>query len=96
LINLVRNELVKIFSKKAIYVYTALILVLVVGVCIAGKKFNSVDDGYSDFYIESLESGLSSYDLGNDSELQWYIGDKVIIDSAKISKEYKSDSPERF
>ena len=96
MINLVKNELIKIFSKKAIYVYTILILVLVVGVCIARKKFNSGDDGYSDFYIESLESGLSSYDLENDSELQWYIGDKVIIDSAKISSEYKSDSPESY
>ena len=96
MINLVRNELIKIFSKKAIYVYTALILVLVAGGCIARKKFNSVDDGYSEVYIESLESGLNSYDLKNESELQWYIRDKVIIDSAKISKEYKSDSPERF
>ena len=97
MINLVKNELTKIFSKKAIYIYTTIILVLVVGVCIVSKKLSSSNDsGYTDFYIESLENGLSSYNLEDDMELRWFIGDKVIIDTTKIAREYKSDSPERY
>ena len=42
--NLIKNELTKIFSKKAIYVYTVLILSLVIGVCLIGKKVNEEEN----------------------------------------------------
>ena len=62
MINLIKNELTKIFSKKAIYVYTFLILSLVIGVCLVGKKVNEEENtNFIIEYTESLENGLESY-----------------------------------
>ena len=97
MINLVRNELTKIFSKKAIYIYTAIILSLVVGVCIISNKLSNSDtNGISNSYLEALEEGLDSYNLEDEMELRWYIGDKVIVEAGKLSQKYKADSPERY
>ena len=97
MINLIKNELTKIFSKKAIYVYTFLILSLVIGVCLIGKKANEEEN--SNFiieYTESLENGLDSYNLSNEEELRWYIGDRTIIDINKLAIKYKSNSAEKY
>lgn len=96
MINLVRNELIKIFSKKGIYVYTIVVLVMMVFVSVLSKNLNENSESVDDFYIETIESNLGSYDLSNESELRWYIGDRVIIDSSKISKQYKYESPEYY
>lgn len=96
MINLVRNELIKIFSKKGIYVYTIVVLVMMVFVSVLSKNLNENSESVDDFYIETIESNLGSYDLSNESELRWYIGDRVLIDSSKISKQYKFESPEYY
>ncbi len=96
MINLVKNELVKIFSKKGIYVYTIIVLFMLVLSSVLVKSVNTESDGLNDMYLQTLESNLESYDLSNESELQWYIGDRVIIDVHKISKGYKFESPEKY
>lgn len=95
MINLVRNELCKILSKKAIYVYTIIVLFLLVFMAGVSRNFNEeivVDSSYAD----ALEDGLSSYDLTDSYELSMYIGDRAIIDKTRLSVSYKEDSPERY
>ncbi len=97
MINLIRNELTKILSKKAIWVYSLIIFVLVFGMSVLTKSL--ADDGnprFTQSYIDSLEEGLDSHDLSTDYGLEMYIGDRVIIDSNKLGLEYAYDSPEYY
>ena len=97
MINLVKNELIKIFSKKAIYIYTTIVIVLLVSVAFMGKS-GVIEDlsGYDSTYVEYLKESLNEYDLNDSYQLRMYIGDRVIIDVEEISKEYSYDSPQRL
>jgi ABC-2 type transport system permease protein len=97
LINLVRNELIKIFSKKAIYVYTAIVLSLMFGISFLSRNFSVSENGtYTPEFIENMKDKLDTYDLEDEYGLDMYIGDRVIIDVYEISKDYKQLSPEKY
>ncbi len=97
MINLIRNELTKILSKKAIWIYSLIIFILTFGMSVLTK--NLAEDGnprFTQSYIDSLEEGLSFHDLSTDYGLNMYIGDRTLIDSNKISLKYKYESPEYY
>ena len=95
MINLIRNELTKIFSKKAIYIYSIIIFAMIIGMSILAKKVeNSIE--ISDSFVEALEDNLGNYDLSNPQELEMYIGDRVIIDTNKLTRNYKYESLEYY
>ena len=96
MINLVRNELTKIFSKKAIYIYTTIVLILLVAGSLVSKNLIDNESSVSEAYIKSLEKGLNDYDLKDDNELKWYVGDRTEIETSKLSLKYKDDSPEIY
>ena len=95
MINLIRNELTKIFSKKAIYIYTICILGIMIGLSVLNKN-RDLDTGYDSSVIQSLEDGLDKYDLNNEQEREMFIGDKVLIDVYELSKNYEDESPEKY
>ena len=64
MINLVRNELIKIFSKKAIYVYTAIVLSLMFGISFLSRNFSVSENAtYTSEFIENMKDNLDTYDL---------------------------------
>lgn len=95
MINLVRNELTKIFSKKAIYIYTILVLLLMIGLSVLNKNFVA-DNGYDSSYIKMLQDGLKVYNLEDEQELKMFVGDKVVLDIYELSKSYDDKSPEKY
>lgn len=97
MINLIRNELCKILHKKGIYIYTILIIMMLVLMTVVSKNVGPEDD--SVFLIEQadmLEDNLKNYDLDDEHELDMYIGDRVIIDVYRLSSEYDINSQERY
>ena len=97
MINLVKNELIKIFSKKAIYVYTAIVLSLMFGISFLSRNFSISENGtYTPEFIENMKDKLDTYDLEDEYGLDMYIGDRVIIDVYDLSKNYNSNSPEKY
>lgn len=97
MINLIRNELCKIFHKKGIYIYTILIIMMLVLMTVASKNIGQEDDsGFLTEQADMLEDNLKNYDLDDEHELDMYIGDRVIIDVYRISSEYDINSQERY
>ena len=96
MINLVRNELCKIFHKKGIYIYTILIIIMLV-LQVVGKNVVLEDDSVLLIeHADMLEDNLKNYDLDDEHELDMYIGDRVIIDVYRLSSEYDINSQERY
>ncbi|MBQ8659617.1 MAG: ABC transporter permease subunit [Bacilli bacterium] len=92
MINLIKNELIKVFRKKSIYILAAIVVTISMCNCVMLKTsdnlVNSIDAGY----YKMLEEELDSYDLNNPNDLGWYISDKSSIEFYKISKDYSYDS----
>lgn len=97
MINLIKNELTKIFSKKAIYVYSIIIFAMLIFMSVYSRSLkNDNNIGLSDEYIESLEAGLDTFDLSDEQQLKMYVEDRATIDSNKLSSKYAFESPEYF
>lgn len=97
MINLIRNELTKIFSKKAIYVYSIVIFGMLIFMSVYARSLkNNNDVGLSNEYIELLEDNLDTFDLTDEQQLKLYVEDRVTIDSNKLSSKYSFESPEYF
>ena len=97
MINLVRNELCKIFHKKGIYIYTIIILLILGFTTVVNKDVWQDDDsGLLVEQADMLEDNLSNYDLDDEYELDMYIGDRVLIDVNRLSSEYDVNSQERY
>lgn len=96
MINLIRNELTKIFSKKAIYVYTVIVFLMLIFMSVLAKKLNNSDVGLEDVYVDSLKDSLDNYDLSDKQQLNFYIGDRVLIDVSELRADYHYDSPEYY
>lgn len=93
MIKLVKNELTKIFHKKAIYIIaiiTAIFTFLSTFIIGLAEDVDTLFE--NDQYYDMLEKQLKQYDLNDADELEWYIEDKTDIDTYKISKEYDKDS----
>lgn len=95
MINLVRNELSKIFHKKGIYIYGAIIVILLAVICLADKLEPDLGGWTYDYYGE-LERRLEDYDLNDEYELSLYIEEKSEVDVHKLTKDYDYSSPEYY
>ena len=93
---LIKNELIKIFSKKSMIVFAILILVFIAGYNILYKySQNNYGEMYSDSYISYLEEQLKELDPNNTTDVTPYVEIKTQIDIAKLSKGYLSNSWEQ-
>lgn len=95
MINLIKNELFKIIHKPGLYILLAFSLSSIVLNCFIASydDYGSVGMIY---YYEGLEENLKDYDLSDAAELNYYIGDKTIVEAYKLYKDYAYDSPEYY
>lgn len=99
MINLVRNELIKMVHKPGLYVLLILIIIMTM---IGGFTEKTLREMYgggasdSNIVYEDLEEHMKSYDLNTDDGLYWYVNDKNSLDFYKLSKNYVRTSPEYY
>ena len=62
MINLVKNELIKIFSKKGLYIY-GIIIIFIMAFNLVVEKTRVFDNSFT--YYNTSEERLSKYDLNN-------------------------------
>lgn len=97
MISLVKNELVKIFHKKGLYILGIIVLgLLLLNIVISLNYEEKLLNGLDDLYYQVLEDGLDNYDMDDTEELSWYIRDKAEIDTYSFLKEYDYLSPEYY
>lgn len=91
--SLIRNELTKIFHKKAIYVIgiiTILVGCMDFGIIRLSENMNKLFE--NDTTMQYIEEGLKTYDLEDAEQASMYADDKTMIDVYKVSKEYSYNS----
>ena len=95
MIRLVKIELKKLFAKKMIYIFLAVIVAITLGIVIIDKSATKLYEGIeyglnADLYKESMEG----YDLSDPEQLQYYVDDKTYYDTIMLAKDYKTYSQE--
>lgn len=93
--SLIKNELIKIFHKKGIYVF-GIILIVILALNILFDKVLNSSNAVLDWSYEQREEDLQKYDLNNKEELEWYVDEKNYIDTYVLAKEYDFNSPEYY
>lgn len=93
MINLVKNELIKIFSKKGLYIY-GIIIIFIMAFNLVVEKTRVFDNSFT--YYNTSEERLSKYDLDNSEELEWYVDEKSDLEKFKLLEDYDSKSPEYY
>lgn len=91
MIKLIKNELVKIFSKKSMIVIGILIVMLVIGINVMGKisvNMSNSYPAYTDNYINYIEEELKGLDPNKPSDVNKYVEVKSQKDVADIAKNY--------
>lgn len=94
MINLIGNELKKVFKKKTIYI----LLVIIIGyILLSNIIIKLTDEGYKYNYyyegdIEYYESSLSNLDPNNPSEYPYFAEYKRQVEVLKLTKEYGNNS----
>ena len=91
MIKLIKNELVKIFSKKSMIIIGVLILILVIGINVMGKlnvNMSNSYPAYTENYINYIEEELKELDPNKPSDINKYAEVKSQKDVADIAKEY--------
>lgn len=93
MINLIKNELCKIFHKKAIYVLAIISVCILLLNLILYKASDVVTEAVSDVYISDLEKDLSNFDFNSkDFDEEQYLSDKTLLDVMKLQTNYDSKS----
>jgi len=98
LINLVKNELVKIFHKKGIFILSGIIVgIMTLSVILSKIDLNTslISQG-QDLYYEYLEEGLNKYDLTNREDITWYVEELADLEEYKLTKDLDYSSPEYY
>ncbi len=92
--SLIKNELTKIFKKKAIYILLFVTLAFVILSNCIYKYFygNSSYSYYSDSYVEYAKQEINNLDPDKPSDTKMYIEYKTVIDVNEMMKEYSSDA----
>ena len=90
MINLIKNELIKVFSKKSLYVVAAIAMLLMVLNIFIFKVSESGE--LNDTFIDVVESNLVNYDLNNPEELIWYVEDLSNVERNKLASKYENNS----
>ena len=92
---LIKNELIKIFSKKSMIVIGVIILVIIIGFNVLNKISQSMSNSnsaYSEGYIQYLDEELSNLDPNKPSDINKYVETKSQKDLATLAKDYKETS----
>lgn len=91
---LIKNELIKIFSKKSMIVIGVIILVII-GFNVLNKVSQNVSNSYSAYsesYIQYLDEELAELDPNKPSDINKYVETKSQKDLATLAKDYKETS----
>ena len=95
MINLIGNELKKIFKKKTIYI----LLIITIGYMILSNVMLRItnDSMYSYYYfmdgdIEYYENNLSDLDPNNESEFSMFLNSKVQVELIKLADDYGNNT----
>ena len=92
---LIKNELIKIFSKKSMIVIGVIILVIIIGFNVLNKISQNMSNSYSAYsesYIQYLDEELSNLDPNKPSDINKYVETKSQKDVATLAKDYKETS----
>lgn len=92
---LIKNELIKIFSKKSMIVIGVIILVIIIGFNVLNKISQNMSNSYSAYsesYIRYLDEELSNLDSNKPSDINKYVETKSQKDLAILAKDYKETS----
>ena len=92
--SLIKNELTKIFKKKAIYILLFVTLAFVILSNCIYKYFygNSSYSYYSDSYVEYAKQEINNLDPDKPSDTKMYIEYKTAIDVSEMMKQYNNDA----
>ena len=92
--SLIKNELTKIFKKKAIYILLFVTLAFVILSNCIYKYFygNSSYSYYSDSYVEYAKQEIDNLDPDKPSDTKMYIEYKTVIDVSEMMKQYDNDA----
>lgn len=95
MINLIKNELIKIFHRKGIYILSLIILaIIILNIIITiSDVSNNLVNNIGETYYTMLEENIDSYNLNNKEEITNYIDDKTELDIHNLNKEYEYSSP---
>lgn len=95
MISLIKNELIKIFKKKNIYIMFALILVFMLFISCMNKFFNNeMYDATAS--LPSLQGYLDQLDANNLKQREEYISIKTQVDVLTLQKKYEKESWQRI
>ncbi|HOP66043.1 MAG TPA: hypothetical protein PLX66_03420, partial [Bacilli bacterium] len=93
MIKLIKNELIKIFHKKSIYIILAICLAFVI---LTNYIYKNVNTFYSTAdnkeYINSLIEEQKTIDLSNSDNIDWYVSNQTEIDMYNLKEHYGTDS----
>lgn len=92
---LIKNELIKIFSKKSMIVIGVIILAIIIGFNVLNKVSQNMSNSYSAYsegYIQYLDEELSNLDPNKPSDINKYVETKSQKDLATLAKDYKETS----
>ncbi len=93
MIKLVKNELIKVFSKKSIYIILLVCLAFVILTNFIYKSFKSstnINDNKE--YINNLEVEQETIDLTNSKNTEWYVSNQTEIDIYNLQEKYGINS----
>ena len=93
--NLIKNELIKIFSKKSMIVIGIIILIIIIGFNVLNKVNSNMSNSYpaySDGYINHLNEELSLLDPNDTADINKYVETKSEKDLAELGKNYTQSS----
>lgn len=95
--NLIKNELIKIFKKKGIYITLLIILAFVILTNCIYKYFYNTESYsyYNENYIGTLKKELSTLDPSKTSDTSMYIDLKTEIDIFELMKKYDENAWQR-
>lgn len=97
MISLVKNELIKIFHKKGLYILgIILIIIIALNLFITLGYEDDLVNGMNELYYESLENGIEAYDLEDTEDINWYIQDKTELEVYNLLSKYDYESPEYY
>lgn len=100
MINLIKNEIVKIVHKKSFKVFCIVVFLLVVlslSIDLITSKLFDADKYYIDSSYEIYNDRLDDYDLSNRDEVRMYAEDKAMAETFALLKKYPDvDSAEHY
>lgn len=97
MIRLVKNELIKIFHKKGLYILgIVIILIAILGVFVSLYLNDELLSEFDSSYYDYLKENIDSYDLNDVEQLKSFVEDSIELDTYNLLSKYDSQSPEYY